>query len=120
MFQVTNTPDAPAAIGPYSQAVAHGGLLFSSGQVPLDPKTGEVVGSDVKEQALQVMKNLSAILNANGIGFENVVKATCFLTDMADFAAKEGIALDPATPSGAPPAAAEGPVKSMGPQTEKN
>ena len=86
MLTATNTPDAPAAIGPYSQAIRYGDLLFCSGQIPLDPKTGEIVGSDVKAQAEQVMKNLEAVLKANAIGFDQVIKATCFLTDMANFA----------------------------------
>jgi 2-iminobutanoate/2-iminopropanoate deaminase len=86
MLKVTNTEKAPAAIGPYSQAVSFGDLLFTSGQIALDPSTGEVVGSNVEEQALQVMKNISAILEANGIDFNNVIKTTCFLADMGDFA----------------------------------
>lgn len=86
MLKVTNTEKAPAAIGPYSQAVSFGDLLFTSGQIALDPSTGEVVGSNVEEQAIQVMKNISAILEANGIDFNNVIKTTCFLADMGDFA----------------------------------
>jgi len=87
MLIPTQTPDAPAAIGPYSQAVRYGNLLFTSGQIALDPKTGEMVGSDVKAQAQMVMLNLGAVLSANGIGFDKVIKTTCFLADMADFAA---------------------------------
>ena len=87
MLTPTNTPDAPGAIGPYSQAISCGNLLFTSGQIALDPKTGEVVGSDVKTQAQQVMKNLGAVLSAGGSGFGSVIKTTCFLTNMADFAA---------------------------------
>lgn len=87
MLQPTVTPDAPAAIGPYSQAIRYGNLLFTSGQIPLDPKTGEVSGSDVTQQADLVMRNLGAVLAANGIGFDNVIKTTCFLADMGDFAA---------------------------------
>jgi 2-iminobutanoate/2-iminopropanoate deaminase len=86
MLKVTNTEKAPAAIGPYSQAVSFGDLLFTSGQIALDPSTGEVVGSDIEEQAVQVMKNISAILEANNIDFNNVIKTTCFLADMGDFA----------------------------------
>ncbi|OPJ62064.1 RidA family protein [Clostridium chromiireducens] len=86
MLKVTNTENAPAAIGPYSQAVSFGDLLFTSGQIALDPVTGEVVGTDVEEQALQVMKNITAILEANNIDFNNVIKTTCFLADMSDFA----------------------------------
>jgi len=85
MLKVTNTEKAPAAIGPYSQAVSFGDLLFTSGQIALDPATGEVVGTNVEEQALQVMKNISAILEANNIDFNNVIKTTCFLADMSDF-----------------------------------
>ncbi|MEA4973700.1 2-iminobutanoate/2-iminopropanoate deaminase [bioreactor metagenome] len=86
MLKVTSTPNAPAAIGPYSQAVSVNGLLFTSGQVALMPGTGEIVGTIIEEQAEQVCKNLEAILKENGIGFENVVKTTCFLADMNDFA----------------------------------
>jgi 2-iminobutanoate/2-iminopropanoate deaminase len=85
MFEVTNTKNAPAAIGPYSQAIAMGNLLFTSGQIPLDPQTGEVAGTTIAEQAEQVMKNLGAVLAANGIGYENTIKTTCFLADMNDF-----------------------------------
>ena len=85
MFSITNTPEAPSAIGPYSQAVSCGNLLFTSGQVPLNPKTGEVVGEAITEQAEMVMKNMAAILSANGIGFERVIKTTCFLASMDDF-----------------------------------
>lgn len=86
MLKVTKTEKAPAAIGPYSQAISFGDLLFASGQIPLDPQTGEVVGINIKEQATQVMKNISAILEANNIDFTNVIKTTCFITDMSDFA----------------------------------
>ncbi|WP_026886286.1 RidA family protein [Clostridium beijerinckii] len=86
MLKVTNTKKAPAAIGPYSQAVGFGNILFTSGQIPLDPSTGEVVGSNIEEQATQVMKNISAILEANDINFENVIKTTCFIANMSDFA----------------------------------
>lgn len=79
------TNHAPAAIGPYSQAIITGNLLYSSGQIPLDPQTGEMVGSNITEQAEQVMKNLGAILEAAHISFENVVKTTCFLANMTDF-----------------------------------
>lgn len=82
-----STTQAPAAIGPYSQAIVSGGLLFTSGQIPLDPANGSVVGDEIRAQAEQVMTNLSAILEAAGSSFENVIKTTCFLADMADFAA---------------------------------
>lgn len=87
MLIPTNTPDAPAAIGPYSQAIRFENFLFTSGQIPLDPATGEVKGEDVTAQADLVLRNLEAVLKANGIGFDNVIKTTCFLADMADFAA---------------------------------
>lgn len=87
MIQITSTKKAPAAIGPYSQAISNGTLLFSSGQIPLDPESGVVCGVTIEEQAEQVMKNISAILEANHIGFPQVVKTTCFLADMNDFAA---------------------------------
>lgn len=86
MLKYVNTPDAPAAIGPYSQAICHGNLMFTSGQIPLDPTTGEIVGTTIKEQAEQVMKNLSAILKDQDRKFTDVIKTTCFLADMADFA----------------------------------
>ncbi len=87
MLIPTNTPDAPAAIGPYSQAIRFQNFLFTSGQIPLDPATGEVKGDDVAAQADLALRNLEAVLKANGIGFDNVIKTTCFLADMADFAA---------------------------------
>ena len=90
-MKYTDTKNAPAAIGPYSQAISTGNLLFTSGQIPLDPQTGAVVGEDISSQAHQVMKNLGAVLEANGIGYVNVVKTTCFLADMADFAAFNGV-----------------------------
>ena len=86
-MKTIHTEHAPAAIGPYSQALQTGNLLFASGQVPLSPETGEVVGTTLVEQAEQVMKNISAILEAAGTDFTHVVKTTCFLADMNDFAA---------------------------------
>ena len=86
-MKLVNTPDAPAAIGPYSQGFITNGFFYSSGQVPLDPATGAVVGTTIEEQTEQVMKNLGALLKAAGVSYENVVKTTCFLADMADFAA---------------------------------
>jgi 2-iminobutanoate/2-iminopropanoate deaminase len=85
MLKFTSTDKAPAAIGPYSQAVEANGFLFTSGQVALMPGTGEIVGTTIEEQAERVCQSLKAILDANGIGFENVVKTTCFLADMNDF-----------------------------------
>ncbi len=87
MRNVIQTPNAPAAIGPYSQAIVTGGLVFTSGQIPLDPATGRVVGEDIRAQADRVMRNLAAVLEAAGSSFDRAVKTTCFLADMADFAA---------------------------------
>ncbi|MBQ1212161.1 MAG: RidA family protein [Clostridia bacterium] len=86
MNEKISTPNAPKAIGPYSQAVKVGNMLYTSGQIPLDPISGELVGSNITEQAEQVMKNLSAVLEAAGTSFDNAVKTTCFIADMADFA----------------------------------
>lgn len=80
------TKDAPEPIGPYSQAVRYGDMLFCSGQIAIDPKTGQVVTGDVKAQAVQVMKNIEAVLKAADAKFENVIKTTIFLTNMNDFA----------------------------------
>src|SRR6185369_10947362 len=80
------TEHAPAAIGPYSQAIQVGNLLFCSGQIPLDPASGEVVAGGVREQAERVMANIAAVLTAAGAGFDDVVKTTVFLVDMNDFA----------------------------------
>ena len=87
MMKYISTENAPAAIGPYSQAIEVNGFIFASGQVPLCPKTGVVVGSNITEQATQTCENIKGLLTAAGVGFENVVKTTCFLADMADFAA---------------------------------
>lgn len=87
MFQVIQTANAPAAIGPYSQALIHGNMLYASGQIPINPENGQVVEGDIRVQTLQVMKNISAILEAAGIGFTNVIKTTCFIKDMNDFVA---------------------------------
>lgn len=82
-----STEKAPAAIGPYAQGNIVGGLLFASGQIALDPQTGELVGSSVEEQTEQVMKNVGALLEAAGTDFDHVVKTTCFLENIDDFAA---------------------------------
>ena len=87
MLKYVDTKNAPAAIGPYSQGIVLNGIAFFSGQIPLSPETGEVVGSDITEQAEQVMKNVGALLESQGASFTDVVKTTCFLADMADFAA---------------------------------
>ena len=81
------TEKAPAAVGPYSQAMVVNGLVYTSGQIALDPATGEMAGTTIEEQAEQAMKNLVAILEAAGTRPENAVKTLCFLTDMSDFAA---------------------------------
>ncbi|PAE33745.1 RidA family protein [Bacillus sp. 7884-1] len=85
MLKIVNTENAPAAIGPYSQAILFGNLLFTSGQIPLDPETGEIVGDTIEIQAEQVMKNIAAILEDQGTQFTKVIKTTCFLADMSDF-----------------------------------
>lgn len=87
MIEKVATPNAPRAIGPYSQAIKVGGMLYTSGQIPLSPVDGVMVGDDIAAQTEQVMKNLAAVLDAAGTSFENVVKTTCFLSDMANFAA---------------------------------
>ena len=84
--QVIATDEAPKAIGPYSQAIASGDLLFTSGQIPLDPKTQEMVKGDIRVQAERVMENLRGVLEAAGTSFGQVVKTTIFLADLADFA----------------------------------
>lgn len=86
-MKTIQTFNAPAAIGPYSQAKVVNGFVFASGQIPLNPATGEVEGTTIEAQAEQVMKNVGAILKEAGVGFENVVKTTCFLAEMTDFAA---------------------------------
>jgi len=86
-LRVIQTPDAPRAIGPYSQAKAAGGLVFTSGQIPLDPQTGELVTGDIRVQTKRVMENLAAVLRAADTSFERVVKSTIFVADLADFAA---------------------------------
>ena len=87
MKEIISTSNAPAAIGPYSQAIKAGNLLFISGQVPLDPATGEVVEGDITVQTRRVLDNVKAILTQAGADFSNVVKTTVFLKDMGDFAA---------------------------------
>jgi 2-iminobutanoate/2-iminopropanoate deaminase len=87
MMKKIHTEKAPAAVGPYSQAVAVNGIVYTSGQIALDPATGELVGKSIEEQAEQVMKNLVAILEEAGTKPENAIKTLCFLTDIDDFAA---------------------------------
>jgi len=88
MHEIITSSGAPRAIGPYSQAIAvrAGQLLFLSGQIPLDPATGELVRGTIEEETGQVMRNLAAVLAAGGAGFQHVVKATIYLTDLSDFA----------------------------------
>jgi len=86
-MKIIQTSAAPAAIGPYSQAMITGNLVYTSGQIALCPENGEIIGSSIAEQTEQVCKNLKALLEAAGTSPEKVVKATCFLTDMANFAA---------------------------------
>lgn len=91
MKQVINTDNAPKAIGPYSQAILTGNTLYISGQVSIDPATGKLVEGDITDQTEQVMKNIGAILDAAGFGFENVIKSTCLLSDMKNFAAMNAV-----------------------------
>ena len=87
MKRIVSTTDAPAAVGPYSQAVRVGQFVFTAGQIPLDPKTGVIVSEDISEQARRVLDNLTAVLKAENLTFSHIVKTTIFLTDMADFQA---------------------------------
>ena len=91
MKTVISAPNAPAAIGPYSHAIAAGDFLFTSGQIPLDPATGKLAGDTIEVQAEQVLKKLEAVLAAHGMTFANVIKTTVFLTDLADFATVNAI-----------------------------
>lgn len=84
--EVISTDKAPAAIGPYSQAIKAGNFVFTSGQIPINPQTGELVKGDIKEQARQVLENLKAVLEAAGSGLDKVVKTTVFINDMGKFA----------------------------------
>ena len=85
MKETISTKNAPAAVGPYSQAIKHGNLLFISGQIPLDPKTGNLVEGDIEVQTRMVLENIKAILEAGGMTAHNVLKCTCFLKSMEDF-----------------------------------
>jgi 2-iminobutanoate/2-iminopropanoate deaminase len=87
MKKIIHTSLAPKAVGPYSQAIEANGMLFISGQIPIDPATGKIVEGGIKEQTLQVMKNIEAILKEAGYSFKDVVKSTCLLSDMDNFAA---------------------------------
>ena len=85
MKKVISTPDAPAAIGPYSQAIRAGTMMFCSGQIPLDPKTAQIVSGGIDAQTKRVLENITALLKAEGLTFANIVKTTIFLTDLGDF-----------------------------------
>ena len=86
MREIIATEKAPKAVGPYSQAIRFANLVFVSGQIPMDPKSGEIVVGDIEIQAKQVLENLKAVIEASGMGLENVMKCTCFLQNMGDFA----------------------------------
>lgn len=90
-MEIISTKNAPSAIGPYSQAVVSGNLIFTSGQIPIDPETNEIVSGGIEEQTEQVMKNLGAVLSAVGVSYQNAVKTTCFLADISDFTAFNAI-----------------------------
>ena len=90
-MKTMHTAKAPEAIGPYSQAIGHGGLLFTSGQIAINPASGQVEADTIEGQTEQVMKNLAALLEEAGASFDSVIKTTCFLSDMADFAAFNAI-----------------------------
>ncbi len=87
MAKIITTDKAPAAIGPYSQAIVVGNIVYTSGQIPIDPESGAIETTDITMQTEQVMRNLSAVLEASGSSFEKVIKTTCFLTDIASFSA---------------------------------
>ena len=86
-----STDKAPAAIGPYSQAIVYGDMVFTSGQIPINPANGNIEAVTIEEQAEQVMKNLKAVLEAAGSGLDKAIKTTCFIADMGDFAAFNGV-----------------------------
>ncbi|MFN2542666.1 MAG: RidA family protein [Chthoniobacterales bacterium] len=85
MKKIISTSEAPAAVGPYSQAVRVGSTIYCAGQIPLDPKSGQIVSGGIEVQARRVLDNIAAVLRAEGLGFDNIVKTTIFLTDLADF-----------------------------------
>lgn len=86
MKKIVNTPNAPAAIGPYNQSVIANGFVFLSGQLPIDPTKGEIVSKTIEGQTIQVLENIKAVLKAHELDFDHVVKTTCFLSDMGNFA----------------------------------
>ena len=85
MKKIISTTEAPAAIGPYSQAIRSGSTIYCSGQIPLDPKTGQIISGDISAKTRRVLDNIAAVLKAEGVSFANVVKTTIFLTDLGDF-----------------------------------
>src|SRR5437660_12251199 len=85
MKKIISTTEAPAAVGPYSQAVRVGSTIYCAGQIPLDPKSGQIVSKDISDQTRRVLDNITAVLRAEGLSFENIVKTTIFLTDLGDF-----------------------------------
>ena len=85
MKKIISTTEAPAAIGPYSQAIRAGSTIYCSGQIPLDPKTGQIISGGIDKQTRRVLDNITALLKAEGLGFENIVKTTIFLTNLGDF-----------------------------------
>lgn len=87
LFQTYEAPEAPAAVGPYSVAAEANGFVYFSAQLPIDPVTNELVGSSIEEQTVQVCKNIGAVLKATGLGYENVIKAVCYLQNMSQFSA---------------------------------
>jgi 2-iminobutanoate/2-iminopropanoate deaminase len=91
MLKKISTDKAPAAIGPYSQGIIAGDMLFASGQIPINPATGNIEAEGIEAQTEQVMKNIGALLEAAGVSYDKVVKTTCFLADMSDFAAFNGV-----------------------------
>lgn len=91
MKKVIATKDAPTAVGPYSQAIAAGDMLFCAGQIPLDPATGELIEGDITAQATRVLENVKGVLAANGMTFADVVKSTVFMVDLAEFAAMNAV-----------------------------
>ncbi len=84
-MEIIYTKNAPNPVGPYSQAVSSNNLIFCSGQIAINPATNELISGSIKEETMQVVKNIEAVLSASGVGFENVIKTTCFLADMKDF-----------------------------------
>jgi 2-iminobutanoate/2-iminopropanoate deaminase len=85
MKKIVSTTEAPSAVGPYSQAVRIGPMLFTAGQIPLDPKSGQIISEDIGEQTKRVLENLTAVLKAEGMNFSNIVKTTVFMTNLGDF-----------------------------------